>query len=300
MKEKISIFLDKAEEGLQYFFRIIRDNIFYKKLMKDKTINEYKLDKSNQETKPFSMMSFNLRRDALEDGVHNWKYRKQYCADLMNNKKCDIICNQEVMPHMFKFLITELKDNYEYYGIDTSTGLQLHNTINPFTEGLTIFYNKHKYECVEKGRFWLSDKPNIPSRTWGNVVYRIAMFVKLKNKFTNEELVIVNTHFDHKSDEAIEKSAKTMAEFANKLDCEVFIAGDFNCIYNDDLMKPMNDVLHHNVTSSLPTFTGFKFNKKKIIDMIYTKKPYKCSVVKQSYNGHNISDHCPIIITPIE
>jgi endonuclease/exonuclease/phosphatase family metal-dependent hydrolase len=90
------------------------------------------------------------------------------------------------------------------------------------------------------------------------------------------------------STEAIEKSARLLAEVADRLG-SVFIAGDFNA--EIDTLAPLNEVFHNNVTDDTPTFVGFRSQKSKVIDTIYTSKPCERKVIIKKYNDYNPSDH---------
>lgn len=51
------------------------------------------------------------------------------------------------------------------------------------------------------------------------------------------------------------------------------------------------DVTHHNVSDATPTFVGFRFQKGKIVDTIYTSSPCSRKVIVRKFNGYNASDH---------
>ena len=62
-----------------------------------------------------------------------------------------------------------------------------------------------RFELIEHGDFWLSDKPDeAGSRGWDAALPRVATWAKFKDKAAGTQLLHVNTHFDHRGEKARE------------------------------------------------------------------------------------------------
>ena len=93
-------------------------------------------------------------------------------------------------------------------------------------------YRKDRFEQLEKGTFWLSKTPSKPgSKSWDSSLPRIASWVRLRDKRDRgRELVLINTHFDHRGRQAREEAAKIIRRRVTELGSEarVVVTGDFN------------------------------------------------------------------------
>lgn len=285
------------ETDFRYKLRLFIENVYYNTLIKSKTESNAYIDWYKQ-NKNFSIMSFNLKNDRAHDKQFNWMYRKHLCADVIKKYSPNVISLQELNPHMHKYLISELSDVYGYYSAERNTGKELDRTIRIYSTGLSIFYNKEKYELINKGVYWLSDTPEKPSATWGHDERRMVIFVLLKDKQSGKYFYVYNAHYDHTGSESRLKSSEFLVNLSKDNVYDSFICGDFNASYDDAEMEPLNKIFDNNVIDKTPTFTGFRFAGTKIIDMIYSNKKgcYINKVIKEPCNGLNISDHCPVII----
>ena len=75
--------------------------------------------------KGFKIMSFNIRRDSYTDDLNNWEYRKSAIVEMISEVAPDIICMQEVMPHMAKYLSKQLSKYYDSCGVECFTGREI-------------------------------------------------------------------------------------------------------------------------------------------------------------------------------
>ena len=271
---------------MKRFFRIILDNICY-------SVRE---QKHNVFDEPLcnvtKVMTYNIRCDSDKDGEHNWEYRKRCVADVIRQERAGIVCLQELAPHTLKYLLHEL-GNYDCYSVDARNGKPLHKRwFDGY--GLAILYDKTRYMVEDEKCYWLSDKIDKPSRTWGNEEYRVAIRLTLLEKKSGKVINVINTHFDHTSTEIIEKSAKLLRRLVSVCTGDVFVAGDFNAEIST--LDTLNKALFNNLEDDTPTFTGYHFAGKKVLDTIYTRIPYKRKVIVRRFGGHNASDHCPVII----
>ena len=70
-------------DTIKWFFRITKENFIYKK-PNPVVINH---NRNN-----LSIMTFNIRRDVLKDGINNWQYRKENIVKMIQEESPDIIC----------------------------------------------------------------------------------------------------------------------------------------------------------------------------------------------------------------
>lgn len=248
-----------------------------------------------------SVMSFNLKTDKPSDGPNNWVYRRDAILSMIKDYTPDVICCQEVMPHMAKWLKAKIGCNYDCYGRDTFHGTRLDRSIFCNTLGNIIFYNKAKFRMVDRYAFWLSDTPDKPSATWGNKEPRNCVVVELLDNFTYNYISVMCTHLDHTSAEVRERSAQLIVDksFYARNYMVGYLAGDFNASVDDPELQSLSRCkLFCFPTKDVPTFNGFRGNKKSVIDYIFTNfENQKGFVVLDGYGVPFLSDHYPIIVT---
>lgn len=280
-------FFNKIGKYIIQIIRIITDNVYY-------CVKKSKDEFDNYDN--FSIMTFNLRRDAVEDGENNWQKRKSACVDMIKKQKPCVLCMQEVMPHMFKYMIYRLKNKYGYYGIDSFSGLKLNKTPLIFFEGNAIMYDKDKYLCFDKGFFWLSDNYDKPSRVWDALNFRTCVYVGLCDKNTEDRFYVFASHFDHKS---LTKNQALLV--INKIKQitngeKSFFCGDLNIPFNNPALDPLNKIYTNSTgENGIKTYHAF-CEPYKIIDMIYYNDEYENCVDTDSYGVNFISDHYPVLI----
>ena len=132
-----------------------------------------------------------------------------------------------------------------------------------------------RFLWIGGGHFWLSEEPDEPgSYGWDAAYPRIASWVRLRDKQSDRVMVVVNTHFDHRGDEARLNSAKLIREKLKDIanGDPVVLMGDFNCTEDDDpyqqIIAPDEDgtgalvdayrAVHPERTDSERTYHGFR------------------------------------------
>jgi endonuclease/exonuclease/phosphatase family metal-dependent hydrolase len=141
-----------------------------------------------------SVMTYNIRSENLDYGRHHWKNRLPLLVYKINEAKPDIIGTQEGLFNQLKDLETALPE-YKTFGYLNINDKEKH-------ENLVIFYNKEKLEFLEGNYLWLSDTPNIElSNTWGGKFPRLLTYAIFKLKETGDEILVLNTHLDHRSNQ---------------------------------------------------------------------------------------------------
>lgn len=253
---------------------------------------------------PIKVMSYNLRY-ASNSGENSWDVRRPVMAQLLNKEKPDIMGIQEGLYHQLKDLHADMPQ-YDWIGIGRQGGSK--------DEYTAVFYNKNKFEPLEYDYFWLSDTPNvIGSKTWGNDITRMVTWVKFEDRKTKQQFYFMNTHFDHISVPAREKSAELILEKVKELDPQlpVILAGDFNTApgtkpYQTLISEGFADTMvaaENRINENLGTFNGFHDpSGGNRIDWIMIKgniSVKETEINNFSKNGQYPSDHFPVISTLI-
>lgn len=270
-----------VKDNLNWFIQIIKDNI------------SSKIETQNflsSRTGGLNVMSFNIRRDSVKDGDNNWQFRKKSIVEMILAESPDIICFQEVMPHMAKYLVKNLSSYYGNSGVECFTGGELSKSWFIFGEGLLILFKKSRFSFVDKEVIKLFDGRTI------NV--RRALTVNLFDKITNTNYTVVNTHFCHQSDEARYNSFDLLEDLFCSLKHPLFICGDFNCQIGDtdSGIDIFCRYFHHNEIDELGTFNRFNTPSGKTIDFIFSNhKPIRTEILRNGGNIKFLSDHYPVI-----
>lgn len=241
-----------------------------------------------------TIMSFNIRRDNLKDGIYSWQNRKRPIIEMFSGIRPSVICLQECMPHMWKFLKRNTRFSYDSYFTDAITKSV---SLIPFSEGLGILYSK-SYDCLKKGYIKLSDEFGFKTKHW-----RICQYVKLHCKKTGRTFWVFNTHLDHEDRDARIKSCELLHNFIlhNCNNEDVFICGDFNDVIttkNSSLKLLADNYIHY--TYPIGTYNSFGNGILKAIDFIFYKTYSTiCGVPiinNKFYGIEYLSDHYPVII----
>lgn len=270
-------------EKIKWFFRVVWEFIFSKKYTENTFYGPNYTD---------SIMSFNIRRDVISDGKNNWKFRRCAILDMIDCELPTVLCVQECMPHMWKFLKKNTSVQFKGFYTDIITKII---SLIPFSEGLCILYSKD-YSCLKKGYIKLSNKFGLDTKYW-----RICQYVKLFNKHTGQEFWVFNTHLDHKDKQARIEGCKIIHNFI-QTNCKnetVFICGDFNEEINNNwsLFTLAENYKNFQIYTK-GTYNGYG-NSNRCIDFIFNNYPniYYARIIEESYGVDYLSDHYPIVVT---
>ena len=172
---------------------------------------------------PFTLrvMTYNLRF-ASERPPHAWPERRPLMRRLLERERPDVIGTQEGVYAQLRDLAADLPD-YEWIGLGRDGGSR--------GEFMAVFYRRDRLEPLAFDHFWLSDTPEAPSATWGNHFKRLVTWVRFRERATGREFEFWNTHFDHESEPARQKSAALLRTrlAAVAPTRPVLLVGDFNC-----------------------------------------------------------------------
>lgn len=151
------------------------------------------------------VMTFNLRFDNPADGDNAWPHRVELVAQTIRDQDPDVLGVQEALLSMLEDLDPHLA-GYDRYGVGRADGAG-------GGEFSAIYVRRDRFEVDDHATFWLSEDPEVPgSRSWDADVERVATWVALRDRKSGRQLVVLNTHFDHTSELARQKSASLILE----------------------------------------------------------------------------------------
>lgn len=248
-----------------------------------------------------NIITFNIRRDSPNDGENNWEYRKDAIINMILHKKPSIICMQECMPHMWKYLYNTLKLDYKEYSIDCCNKKSLLNSKLIISEGIGILYDYEKYQCLDKGYIKLHKGFGFDTKYW-----RICQYIKLMDRRTKEIFYVFNTHLEHKTRDARYKACELIHNKIQAMceDYPVFICGDFNAepewLNNlgplTENYKVSTDKCVNRKVGTTPNYG--KRTDGVNIDFCYYKNTEieSSEIITDGYGIEYLSDHNPVLI----
>ncbi|MDF2610868.1 MAG: hypothetical protein K0R92_2342 [Lachnospiraceae bacterium] len=243
------------------------------------------------------IVTFNIRCDYNQDGINSFQYRKPYITEKIQKEQPDILCFQEVLPHV----ATWLKDTFlDYYFIGVG------RNENYRDEQATIAYRKDKINLIEFETFWLSPTPTIPGSRYENQSNcpRTCAAATFQRGDTGALFRVYNTHLDHEGSKArmlgLSQIRERMEQDNNLLGLPSILLGDFNAEPDSPEMKEFHQHTDlTDVTSSL-SYTFHNYGQEKDyekIDYIYASEDIICKQVEiwaECINHVYLSDHYPI------
>ena len=254
------------------------------------------------------VMSFNIRNGHAKDGDNHWNLRKEIVGDVIKNYSPDILGLQEAFRFQLDFLNKQVL-NYAEIGTGRDGGKR--------GEYSAILYKKDRFRATDSGTFWLSDTPGKPSKSWGNRYLRVCTWARLVEKKTDKAFYVYNTHLDHQSQNAREKSVQLIMKniMQRERDEPFILTGDFNAGEDNNVItylkgtksmtnsvpQPLVDtfrVVHpkeHVVGTGNGGFKGAQNGPK--IDYIFVLprvRVLKAAINRAKFNDRYPSDHYPV------
>lgn len=169
-------------------------------------------------------VSFNIRYGTARDGDHVWDNRRAHVASTLRTLAPHLAGVQEALDFQLVQLDSALP-RHQRVGVGRDDGA---------TKGeySALYIDTTRFDVMAHGTFWLSDTPDVvASKGWGNTITRIATWARLTDRLTGDTLRVYNTHWDHESQPARERSAtllrQRLAQDGRPSD-RVLLMGDFN------------------------------------------------------------------------
>lgn len=245
--------------------------------------------------------TYNVMSKVMADSVLPWQMRSTRICMQMHQLDVDVIGFQEVTPVQ----LTDLSQGLPDYAVASIPWDLADSTLGT----VPIFYRKDKYKLVERGYFWLSDTPEVPSAGWGNQPPYAVCWTILQNINDRSSFIFANTLYDESNDKAhLESSmlAKTcLGKISNGI--PVILAGDFNITSRDisystllTRIFPMQDAWtaatqREGVPNTYNGLGRVDAGQKRIVEFIFTSigvKVRRASIETSAQSdGIYLSDH---------
>ena len=185
-----------------------------------------------------TVASFNVRYQNDEDNRegNGWERRCPYVCGLIDFESFDIFGAQEVLHPQLLDMCARLTD-YDFVGVGRDDG-------KTRGEYAPIFYKKERFERLDSGHFWLSERSDRPTVGWDAALPRICTWGRFLDRRTGRRFWFFNLHMDHIGKKAREKSAELVVEKIRSFcapDESVILTGDFNVDQHDTIYTTFTD-----------------------------------------------------------
>lgn len=254
------------------------------------------------------VMSFNIRYGTADDGANSWPQRRELTLGVIRDYGPSVMGVQEAL----KFQLDEIRQALPWLGqvgVGRDDGAEA-------GEYSAILYDQRRLSVADGGTFWLSETPEVPgSKSWGNNITRIATWARFRETGTGREFLVLNTHWDHESQNARERSAAQVVAWLERhaTPQPVIVMGDFNAdeqnpayqalIAPGEREVPLKDTFRAahpdaTVAGTFHAFSGRQDGGK--IDAVLVSPEWRvlsAAIVTSNDNGRYPSDHFPVIAT---
>lgn len=256
-----------------------------------------------------NVMTFNIRYDNPDDGVNNWKNRKDRAANAVKFYDADILGTQEVLSNQLADLKKRLPE-YTAIGVGREDGKEE-------GEYSALFFKKDRFEELESGTFWLSETPEVAgSLGWDGACRRVATWAKLKDNLSGKTILALNTHLDHVGKVARREGINLIFQKVKELGqgAEVIVTGDFNSTPDSDVVKHITDPsdpdhlydskglakIVYGPSWSWHDFGELPYDQRPLLDYVFISGDMdvdRYGVLAETENGEFLSDHAPVLVT---
>lgn len=244
------------------------------------------------------IVTFNIRCDFNQDGENSFCCRKELILHKLEEEMPDIICFQEVLPHVAQWLKESLTD---YYVIGCGRDVELRD------EQMTIAYRKTAMNLMSMETFWLSKTPYVPASRYEeqSICPRVCTEAVFEDMESGQLFRVVDVHLDHEGTRARQLGLRQILEKVGDTpffpEIPVILAGDFNA---EPFMEEIKEMDSHpeyrDVAAELGgTFHDFgQLEQPEKIDYIYVNGGVMCTKAEKwtdCVDGVYLSDHYPVM-----
>lgn len=249
-----------------------------------------------RDREPLRVWSFNVR-GPFDEPPLDWAHRRDAARQLLAAERPHIIGTQETMFDVAQDIASWC---YDWVGLGRDGGSR--------GEHMAIFYDPRRLAPTALDHVWLSDTPHvIGSCTWpGQACVRMLTWVRFTDRQDGRALFVLNTHLDHVSDEARERSARLILDVvdAEATGLPVVVTGDFNdvpgSVAHRTLTARLTDAFDGAPDQGIPTFHGYGTHEPcEVIDWVLTRDCHVSDshLVLPPEPGRFASDHHPLSVT---
>ena len=335
----LAMFPGTYEQGLRFIVKGpkgVATKTLSKKLVLERgkvntlgTINVTNWVKSVEKSTELSAMSFNVRNKEVfekpteaggqdyEKEFTHWDNRKNAIAAMIADVQPDLIGLQEPSKSQLNELQTLLA-GYTWEGYLPSGWKAEAAEVIKVALLNGIFYRTEAFDMISSGQWYFgSSDGSYDGQSISGVLYRrFYQWAELTHKKSGKKVWLFNTHFPTNSEDSDgAHRIECMNKLVNKVkeltaeDDVVYVTGDFNCAYSNDLGKSILSVAQDYLFDAR-TETEDKDNWKSInswnpptlkgiesIDHVFYRnvKPLQYrTIVTGKYGVEYLSDHFPI------
>ena len=246
------------------------------------------------------VMTFNVRYGTADDGPNSWDLRRDLVVETIRSREPHVLGLQECLKFQADFIAASLSE-YDHFGVGREA--------DGGGERMEVFYRPDIVIPLESGSFWLSETPEVPgSRSWKSANVRMATWARFHRVGSREQFLFLNTHLDHRSEEARVEASKLLALWAKKAPkaLPVIITGDFNATAEQSLpWETLTATLQDSWVAAAEragppvTWSAFRAPSAEVrrIDWILTSPGISvsfCETVTYNSDGRYPSDHFPV------
>lgn len=273
----------------------------------------------SQENKPvplqarqeFTLITYNIYRDYFtrNDPASplSWSKRKEGMISLLEAYKPDILCMQEddwIQGEDIRQVL-----NFNKVGVSRYTASEEVTEKSKLGDYMGIYYNPKRFRVLDKGYFFFSETPDIPSKSWDADATSLCNWTKMEDLNRKITFYIFNTHLDYIGAQTRMHSVQILKERIPNIvkDSPIILTGDMNDSENSAPLQYLKTFLKDSYKESVQapagpygTFNDFKpdydLAKYKFDYILVGGKVsvlnYK--VIDEKRNGNFPSDHLPV------
>jgi hypothetical protein len=250
-----------------------------------------------------AVMTLNMRYDNPEDGMNNWRFRRERIAGVIKAQEVDVLGTQELLSNQFNDL-SGLLTGYQGVGVGRLDGAES-------GEYCAVFFRKDRFTLLDSGTFWLSETPEVVgSLGWDGACERIATWVVLRDR-DGRELFFIDTHLDHVGQVARDEGVSLLMKRIETLSGgrPVILTGDFNSepgssvvahVQKDGVLRDAKAIAAQRSGTdwSFSDFGQIPEAERPLLDYIFVSgdiEAVRYEVLPDIFDGGYVSDHAPVM-----
>ncbi len=256
---------------------------------------------------PLQVITYNIRYQNQQDGADRWEHRAETVAKTLAT--VDVMGLQEVVVTQLQELQQRLPE-YQFIGVGREDGKER-------GEYCPIGFKSKRFELIRSGTFWLSPHPDqVGEVGWDAMLPRVATWLVLKDRTDQQSWFFLNTHFDHRGEEARLLSAQLLVRQCPSLAPSLpwVVMGDFNATPDSEpiqailmakqdgvpLLEDARDRSLKSPEGPTGTWNGFKaIDLQTRIDHLFVNRQVKVNEIKvldpRTPADRFASDHLPVL-----
>ncbi len=250
------------------------------------------------------VMTYNIRRRVAH--VNRWSHdhwsrREPLLRRLLAAEQPHILGIQEALPDQLPAILEGLGSRYSSVGRGRNA--------DGGGEQCPLVFDSDRLELLEWDQDALSSTPDTPgSNSWGNLIPRIIVTARFRDRETGKELTAINTHLDHMSRKSRQRSAEAIRALVARTPGAVVVLGDFNtgaasqpyeALTSGEVLTDAWNVAEERLTELWGTFPHYRPPKqgRKRIDWVMVNAAVtvmETGINTARYDGAWPSDHTPV------